>query len=249
MTKYRLYDYALGRFVNVDPLADALGQDSWTPYHYVFNNPILYNDPYGDICIPCFVIPGIAILMTLGAEDAVAPTKNPKKDAEGRARSAKFRGEAQAAAFTLITFPLYAGQFEETGGDDITVPYREGEGPNESTSDGQESQSPEAPVTDELYKRPNNATTPAQRESVQGQPCATCGKDEGQKNVADHKKELVKEYYETGTIDKDRMRSKDAVQPQCEDCSRKQGKEMSDYSKRMKKIIKERTSSEGTGSE
>ncbi|MGN6396471.1 MAG: immunity protein Imm33 domain-containing protein [Mucilaginibacter sp.] len=44
--------------------------------------------------------------------------------------------------------------------------------------------------------------------------------------VADHKKELVKEHYETGSIDKKRMRSKDAVQPQCPTCSAKQGAEM-----------------------
>ena len=48
MTKFRMYDYALGRFINVDPLADAAGQESWTPYHYVRNNPTNFNDPYGD---------------------------------------------------------------------------------------------------------------------------------------------------------------------------------------------------------
>ncbi|MCD9574165.1 RHS repeat domain-containing protein [Flavobacterium soyae] len=32
-----------------------------------------------------------------------------------------------------------------------------------------------APVTDKIYKRPNNATTPAQRASVQGKPCVHCG--------------------------------------------------------------------------
>lgn len=44
------------------------------------------------------------------------------------------------------------------------------------------------------YKRPNNATTKAQRKSVQGKPCVTCGKTTS-KQVANHKKPLVKEYY------------------------------------------------------
>jgi hypothetical protein len=55
--------------------------------------------------------------------------------------------------------------------------------------------------------------------------------------VADHKKPLVQEYYETGTIDKATMRSLDAVQPQCPTCSAKQGAEMSQYSKNKKKEL------------
>jgi RHS repeat-associated protein len=86
------------------------------------------------------------------------------------------------------------------------------------------------------YKRPNNATTAAQRASVQGKPCVDCGKITP-KQVADHKKPLVKEYYETGTIDTQKMRSLDAVQPQCPTCSAKQGAEMSQYSKQMKKDL------------
>lgn len=52
MTKYRTYDYALGRFMQVDPLADQAGQESMTSYHFGLNNPILNNDPYGD-CATC----------------------------------------------------------------------------------------------------------------------------------------------------------------------------------------------------
>ncbi len=52
MTKYRVYDYTLGRFLQVDPLADAVGQELWTPYHFVLNNPLLYSDPYGDCTDP-----------------------------------------------------------------------------------------------------------------------------------------------------------------------------------------------------
>jgi len=52
MTKFRMYDYALGRFTSIDPLADANPQESLTPYQYAYNSPIQYNDPYGD-CPSC----------------------------------------------------------------------------------------------------------------------------------------------------------------------------------------------------
>ncbi|VXD14833.1 DUF6443 domain-containing protein [Marinoscillum sp. 108] len=57
MTKFRMYDYALGRFTSIDPKAEQAGQESWTPYHFGFNNPILQNDPYGDcpVCVNYFI--------------------------------------------------------------------------------------------------------------------------------------------------------------------------------------------------
>lgn len=54
LTKFRMYDYQLGRFWQVDPKADHAGQEIWSPYNFAFNNPIRYNDPEGD-CIPCLV--------------------------------------------------------------------------------------------------------------------------------------------------------------------------------------------------
>ena len=84
------------------------------------------------------------------------------------------------------------------------------------------------------YKRPKNSVTPAQRASVQGKPCVDCGAMDDVM-VADHKDPLVKEYYETGTIDEVRMRDVNSVQPQCKTCSNKQGAEMSQYSKEKKK--------------
>lgn len=86
------------------------------------------------------------------------------------------------------------------------------------------------------YKRPSGATTAAQRESVQGKPCVKCGATTD-RQVAGHKEALVKEHYETGTIDKQRMRSNDAVQPECLTCSAREGAEMSRYSRQMKKEL------------
>lgn len=45
----RTYDQQIGRFIQIDPLSDEEGQESLTPYHFTFNNPILYNDPDGKI--------------------------------------------------------------------------------------------------------------------------------------------------------------------------------------------------------
>jgi hypothetical protein len=72
------------------------------------------------------------------------------------------------------------------------------------------------------YKRPTGATTKAQRDFVQGQPCVDCGAVTS-RQFADHKTALVKEYYETGKIDMQRMKSLDAVQSQCPTCSARQG--------------------------
>ncbi|AXP80080.1 hypothetical protein CJ739_987 [Mariniflexile rhizosphaerae] len=96
---------------------------------------------------------------------------------------------------------------------------------NESTS-----------VIDKAYKRPNNATTPAQRASVQGTPCVDCG-GTSKPMVANHITPLVEEYYTTGTIDKVKMRSLEAVNSQCTNCSTSQGGQMSAYSKAMKKTF------------
>ena len=41
----RNYDAALGRWMNVDPLAEQAV--NWTPYRYSFNNPVMYTDPTG----------------------------------------------------------------------------------------------------------------------------------------------------------------------------------------------------------
>ena len=43
----RNYDATLGRWMNIDPLADA--QYAYSPYHYAYNSPIMYNDPTGMI--------------------------------------------------------------------------------------------------------------------------------------------------------------------------------------------------------
>lgn len=44
-TKFRKMDPQIGRFWQVDPL--SIISNNWSPYAYVMNNPILFNDPLG----------------------------------------------------------------------------------------------------------------------------------------------------------------------------------------------------------
>ena len=44
-TFYRNYDAALGRFIGVDPVAEAA--ESMSTYHYAANNPVMFKDPLG----------------------------------------------------------------------------------------------------------------------------------------------------------------------------------------------------------
>ncbi|HVI44428.1 MAG TPA: DUF6443 domain-containing protein [Chitinophaga sp.] len=41
----RSYDHQLGRFMQIDPLAEV--HQDYTPYHFALNNPILFSDPFG----------------------------------------------------------------------------------------------------------------------------------------------------------------------------------------------------------
>lgn len=99
--------------------------------------------------------------------------------------------------------------------------------------------SSESTPATEPYKRPSGATTPEQRESVQGKPCVDCGKTESRMN-ANHKTPLVEEHYKTGTVNKTNMRSPNAVNSHCPTCSASQGGKLSHYSKKMKKKVKTR---------
>ena len=86
------------------------------------------------------------------------------------------------------------------------------------------------------YARPSGATTAAQRSSVQDLPCVECGAI-AETQVADHIYPLVQEYYETGAINLERMRSLEAVQPMCPTCSASQGGRLSWWSRAMREFF------------
>jgi len=46
-TFFREYDPVIGRFNGVDPMSASF--ESWTSYHYSYNNPVNFNDPMGDL--------------------------------------------------------------------------------------------------------------------------------------------------------------------------------------------------------
>jgi hypothetical protein len=71
------------------------------------------------------------------------------------------------------------------------------------------------------YERPSGPTA-AQRASVQGKACATCGKM-APVMVADHIIPFVTQWFGTFKINMTEANSLEAVQPQCPDCSNSQG--------------------------
>jgi len=72
----RFYDPALGRWHVPDPLAEY--HFDVNPYHYVFNNPIRYTDPFGLDTIPTDPN-GNPLPVPLPGVD-VSPTSNPSAD-------------------------------------------------------------------------------------------------------------------------------------------------------------------------
>jgi len=47
----RFYDAQIGRWMTIDPSCEDGGQESWTQYHYVLNNPVKNTDPDGRIAL------------------------------------------------------------------------------------------------------------------------------------------------------------------------------------------------------
>ena len=43
----RTYDQQIGRFLQIDPKSELENQESWSPYHFTFDNPINNSDPDG----------------------------------------------------------------------------------------------------------------------------------------------------------------------------------------------------------
>lgn len=87
------------------------------------------------------------------------------------------------------------------------------------------------------YSRPSGSTTAQQRAAQQGKSCVDCGSSQGVMR-ADHIDPLVQEHYlNPDGIDATKMRSLDAVQPQCAACSNQQGGALRSWSMTMRKIL------------
>jgi hypothetical protein len=124
--------------------------------------------------------------------------------------------------------PVTTGEGQATG-------YRGEAAPSGRSLFGWSSDDLIRPSITKPYSRPANATTQGQRADVQGRPCATCSTLATRMN-ANHIEPLVEEYYRTGAIDMEKMRSLDAVNTHCPTCSARQGAYLSAFSKRMKQL-------------
>jgi hypothetical protein len=94
----------LGRFLQVDPLADI--QENQTSYQYGWNNPIRYNDPYGD-CPFCVAFAVAAIGYFL----APTPVNAASNDKEGdAAKMTEARDNQGKWIVTTTTLAIAAGE-------------------------------------------------------------------------------------------------------------------------------------------
>ncbi len=235
----RFYDPLIARWNVIDPMAE--NHYNVNPYNYVLNNPLIYYDQYG--------------LDTGKVNPKPEPVHQLKEvtiTAKKESKSSGFGLAALGIASRVKNVPKWlwvTDTFDQEVPvldvltDALTLYYLSKDikpaivksSPAIPDAKDLPWDKGKSPGEDWTWKGKGDATTKEQRESVQGKPCATCGASEG-KRIADHKTPLVKEHYETGKIDKEKMRSKGSVQPQCSTCSAKQGAEMSKYSKDQKKV-------------
>jgi RHS repeat-associated protein len=214
----RYYDPAAGRFLAVDPMYfTEQSIHSFNRYAYANNNPYRFVDPDGNIPLDTILDIGSIIYDAGKALGATAAYIHGAIAGDATLKSVAAQGLREHGADLGISVGAaltpYASAGMIKGGIKVVD---------------------DLPST--IYKRPSGATTVEQRASVQGKPCVDCGVTTA-KQYADHKTPLVVEHYKTGGIDKQRMRSVDAVQPQCPTCSSRQGGILSQYSKEMKDSI------------
>ena len=251
----RFYSSPFGRFMTPDweakptdvPYANFGNPQSLNLYSYVQNNPTTLGDPDGHCCDFNDVMNfSTGLLNAWGSDNLLGAGRQEQTTTAGKIGAAfgdtgaTIQGAGEAlfgGGEALVTSPAAAtgvGVLVPAVGVGIAI---HGSATSVTGFSNLLKSANESTPATEPYKRPSGATTPEQRQSVQGKPCVDCGKTETKMN-ANHKTPLVKEHYETGKIDKTNMRSLDAVNSHCPTCSNKEGGRLSQFSKKMKKLIK-----------
>lgn len=230
-----LFDFEEDASVNPTFYADLSYPQSLNKYQYGYNNPYKFNDPDGHC-------PGVFRYI---CHPAVQQRLIPASQTATKAGTAVV--EKIGVFVGIVGSGVGGGTVSDPSCPACSSSQRMGQAllnenaqrqTNSGTGQwqGNRDSANQTPKATTPYKRPNNATTKEQRNSVQGKPCSDCGKVTP-KQYANHKKPLVKEYYETGTIDKKKMRDVKSVNAHCKTCSSKEGGRMSGFSKEMKKKI------------
>jgi RHS repeat-associated protein len=241
----RYYASSMGRFMIPDwaakptdvPYANFGNPQSLNLYSYVNNNPTTTRDPDGhdESCPWCPALAGGGVLSDAAEGAAVGSVAGPEGALAVGGLILGVEALAGGGGRAPAGYVPGGGLTDENGNSIFQMSKQGGNAGNQAAPPSQPGTANPNPGPDGPYKRPNNATTQEQRDSVQGKPCATCGAT-GQKNNADHKDPLVEQHYRGG-VDKDKMRSPDAVRPQCQNCSNQQGGYLSGFSKALKKLF------------
>jgi RHS repeat-associated protein len=106
-TYFRGYDPSIGRFMQIDPLADQFA--SYTPYNFAYNDPVFWNDPLGAINTSDWTNPGFPAPVW---DMIIAMAESTPKDHDGFFSLSGGGGDE--------SYPHF-GSFYNVGGDPIYI--------------------------------------------------------------------------------------------------------------------------------